>query len=40
MAQFYYVNAQAQSNGDHEVHTSTCAFLPSEHNRSYLGCFD
>lgn len=35
----YYVNKQAQANGDHEVHTSTCAWLPSEANRLYLGQF-
>ncbi|HEX6745715.1 MAG TPA: hypothetical protein VF092_00265 [Longimicrobium sp.] len=36
----YYVNKVAQSNGDHEVHTSTCSFLPSEQNRKFLGYFD
>lgn len=36
----YYVNKQAQTNGDHEVHTSTCSFLPSKENRLYLGEFD
>jgi hypothetical protein len=35
----YYVNKHAQSNGDHEVHTQTCRFLPSEHNQKYLGDF-
>jgi hypothetical protein len=35
----YYVNKQAQSNGDHEVHTSTCIYLPSAENRKYLGEF-
>ena len=35
----YYVNKNAQSNGDHEVHTSSCSFLPSETNRIYLGDF-
>jgi hypothetical protein len=24
----YYVNKKAQANGDHEVHVSTCSFLP------------
>lgn len=33
----YYVNNQAQSNGDHEVHTSTCSFLPTD--KKYLGVF-
>lgn len=33
----YYVNNNAQANGDHEVHVETCAFLPM--NRTYLGDF-
>ncbi len=33
----YYVNMNAQTNGDHEVHTSTCAWLPAANNRIYLG---
>lgn len=36
----YYVNMSAQSNGDHEVHVTTCSFLPREENRLYLGEFD
>ena len=36
----YYVNKDAQKNGDHEVHTSTCSFVPSVSNRLYLGTFD
>jgi hypothetical protein len=35
----YYVNKNAQSNGDHEVHTQSCSYLPSELNRKYLGEF-
>lgn len=35
----YYVNKNAQPNGDHEVHTAECSFLPSEDNRIYLGVF-
>jgi hypothetical protein len=35
----YYVNENAQPNGDHEVHTSSCSFLPMEANRLYLGDF-
>jgi hypothetical protein len=35
----YYVNKNAQSNGDHEVHTSSCSFLPASENRLYLGNF-
>jgi hypothetical protein len=33
----YYVNKRAQDNGDHEVHTATCAWLPTQENRVYLG---
>jgi len=40
----YYVNKNAQANGDHEVHKSGCSFMPDEGNRKYLGsftnCFD
>jgi hypothetical protein len=35
----YYVNKNAQSNGDHEVHNESCAYLPSIHNRTYLGAY-
>lgn len=33
----YYVNKNAQSNGDHEVHTTGCSFLPNPENRIDLG---
>lgn len=36
----YYVNKNAQSNGDHEVHVTGCSYMPAEHNRLYLGIFD
>jgi len=35
----YYMNKNSQSNGDNEVHKSTCAWLPHETNRLYLGLF-
>ena len=35
----YCVNKEAQQNGDHEVHTYECSYLPSEDNRLYLGSF-
>lgn len=35
----FYVNRNAQPNGDHEVHRSTCAWLPDPQNRLYLGDF-
>jgi len=35
----YYVNKNAQSNGDHEVHEKTCSHLPEDENLVYLGNF-
>ena len=35
----YYVNKNAQSNGDHEVHEKTCSHLPEAENLVYLGNF-
>lgn len=36
----YYVNKNAQANGDHEVHQATgCPTPADEHNRIYLGDF-
>ena len=36
----YYVNDNAQANGDHEVHRDGCQYLPAPANRTYLGSFD
>lgn len=33
----YYVNDNAQPNGDHEVHAEGCAYIPQAENRTYLG---
>lgn len=33
----YYVNKNAQSNGDHEVHKDGCSYLPNPENRIDLG---
>ena len=35
----YYVNRNAQSNGDHEVHKEGCEWMPDEANKKYLGEF-
>ena len=35
----YYVNKNQQANGDHEIHTTGCSYLPEAHNRIYLGEF-
>ena len=37
--EFYYVNKNAQPNGDYEVHTLNCSYLPSFENRLFLGMF-
>lgn len=36
----YYVNNNAQSNGDHEVHREGCSFLAIAKDTSYLGSYD
>ncbi len=36
---YYYVNKNAQSNGDHEVHRDGCSYMPDTSNRLYLGSF-
>lgn len=36
---YYYVNKNAQANGDHEVHRDPCAYMPDVPNRLYLGDF-
>jgi len=40
MAGYYYINDNAQTNGDHEVHTGSCYWLPQISNRTYLGIFN
>lgn len=35
----YYVNKNAQSNGDHEIHKSGCSYFPDTKNATYLGDF-
>jgi hypothetical protein len=35
----YYVNNNAQPNGDHEVHTYNCTHGPNDENRQFLGDF-
>ncbi|WP_315823479.1 hypothetical protein [Paraflavitalea speifideaquila] len=36
----YYVNNEAQSNGDHEVHIESCPYFPRMKNKRYLGEYD
>jgi len=38
MAKRYYVNNNAQHNGDHEVHEEGCQYMPS--NKTDLGLHD
>ena len=35
----YYVNKNAQDNGDHVVHKTGCMRMPDPKNRLYLGDF-
>lgn len=35
----YYVNQNAQSTGEHEVHKSGCSYMPDANNRKYLDEF-
>ncbi len=34
---YYCVNSNAQSNGDHEVHDTSCRFVPRPSNQVSLG---
>ena len=36
----YYVNDNAQSNGDHEVHRTSCYYYPQIVRKTYLGEFN
>lgn len=36
----YYVNKNAQDNGDNEVHTEDCGYIPAPENRIFLGTFE
>ena len=35
----FYVNKNAQDNGDHEVHKEGYNWMPEESNKIYLGLF-
>jgi hypothetical protein len=35
----YYVNANAQSTGEHEVHVNTCVYFSQIVDARYLGAF-
>lgn len=37
--ELFYVNLQAQPNGDHEVHRGSCDHLPLDSLLIYLGLF-
>ena len=37
---YYYVNQNAQPNGDHEVHRTGCYWLSLVKNPLYLGDYD
>ncbi|MBO9728292.1 MAG: hypothetical protein J7623_06600 [Chitinophaga sp.] len=40
MKQKYYVNNNAQLNGDHEVHVNSCPYFSVMYSRIYLGEFN
>ncbi len=40
MNKHYFVNKNAQTTGEHEVHSEDCKYLPTSNNRLYLGYFD
>lgn len=39
MKKNYYLNNKPQANGDHEVHSEDCIYLPYPENRILLGLF-
>ena len=36
----FYVNKNAQTNGDHEIHRLGCRLLPKKEDRVSIGFFD
>ena len=40
MAKHYFVNKNAQSTGEHEVHAEGCSYMPEILNREDLGYFE
>lgn len=36
----YYVNDNTKRDGEHEVHTEHCRYLPAPQNRTYLGTYE
>jgi len=39
MEGYYFYNG-IDEHGNHEVHTESCKYLPSESNRTYIGRFN
>lgn len=39
MYKYYYFNDNTDKNGNHEVHSEGCSFLPSVSNRTYIGYY-
>ena len=35
----YYLNINPQKNGDHEIYSSVCQYVPNFINRKYFGVF-
>lgn len=40
MRKKYFLNKNTQRNGDHEVHTEDCSYIPEPVNRIFLGTFE
>lgn len=34
---YYYYNKNIDKNGNHEVHSRDCSYLPDIHNRMHIG---
>ena len=39
MSDIYYFNDHVDQNGNHEVHTNSCSYLPKVENRTLIGVY-
>lgn len=37
---YYYLNTNADSNGNNEVHKESCEWMPAPKNRCFIGFFN
>lgn len=40
MYQYYYINKNVDANGFHEIHATSCPWLPQSENLIAIGYFD